>query len=105
NTTIGGAGTLTLSGVVDDAASSFSLSKVGAGTLILGNANTFDGGVTLTTGNLSGGNNTAFGTDTVTLTGGKLIANSAGLNFGNAISLGASANIGGSNDFTLSGVV
>ncbi|MFH1044538.1 MAG: autotransporter-associated beta strand repeat-containing protein, partial [Pseudomonadota bacterium] len=49
-TTIGGAGTLTLNGIVDGGA--VALTKVGAGTLALGGANTYSGGTNVNGGTL-----------------------------------------------------
>ena len=50
NTTFGGAGIGTISGAIADGLSSFSVTKLGAGTLTLTNTNTFDGGFSLSGG-------------------------------------------------------
>jgi autotransporter-associated beta strand protein len=52
---------LTLSGVINDGGSTYSLTKAGAGTLQLSGANTFTGGVTLNAGILDINNATALG--------------------------------------------
>ena len=69
-------GNLTIGGVISG--SGFSLTKAGAGTLILGGANSYTGGTTLSAGNLainnsgSGGTTSAIGTGTLTISGGTL---------------------------------
>jgi autotransporter-associated beta strand protein len=64
--------TLTVGGTITDGASSFSLTKQGAGALTLAGANTFDGGVTLGAGTLNINNAAALGTGTLTISGGTL---------------------------------
>ncbi|MFZ4768211.1 MAG: autotransporter-associated beta strand repeat-containing protein, partial [Roseimicrobium sp.] len=64
--------TLTVSSLVTDGASSFSIDKQGTGALTLSGANTFDGGVTLTAGTLNIGNASALGTGTLVISGGTL---------------------------------
>ncbi len=66
---IGGTGSLTISSVISGA---YSLSKSGAGELILSGANTFSGGVTVSAGTLTLSNASALGTGNVTLAGGTL---------------------------------
>jgi fibronectin-binding autotransporter adhesin len=68
------ASTLTMSGVVGDGGNGYSLTKAGAGTLLLSNANTFSGGVTLSAGILDIGNATALGggAGTFTITAGTI---------------------------------
>jgi autotransporter-associated beta strand protein len=56
-----------------------SLTKLGAGTLVLPNANTYSGGTTISAGILQIGKNTALGSGPVTLDGGTL---QAGASFG-----------------------
>ena len=67
----GGATAITLTtGVIDDGASSFSITKNGSGTFVLTNANTFDGGVVLNAGLLNVNHTNALGTGTLTINGG-----------------------------------
>ncbi len=81
-------GTLTFGGVIDDGASTFGLTKAGAGALTLAGANTFGGGptgVTLNAGTLNINNAAALGTGTFTIAGGTINNTSgAALNTTNA---------------------
>ncbi|MEZ0385476.1 MAG: beta strand repeat-containing protein, partial [Verrucomicrobium sp.] len=70
-----GNNTLNAGGIISGA---FALSKAGSGTLTLGGANTFSGGMTLSAGTLNLGNASALGTGTFTIAGGTL--NTAGTN-------------------------
>ena len=69
-------GNLTVGGIISG--TSFSLTKTGAGALILGGANSYTGGTTLSAGTLainnsgSGGTTSAIGTGTLTISGGTL---------------------------------
>ena len=103
---VGGGSTLTESGVIDDAANSFSLTKAGSGTLALTNANTFDGGTTVNAGTLSTNNAGALGTGSVTAPAGTSLNI---LNTGtmpNALVIGGTAlTASGSGALTLSGDV
>ncbi len=71
------ASNLTVGGVVSGA---FKLTKAGSGTLTLGGANTFTGGVALTAGQLNINNASALGTTagTFTISGGTTIDNTSG---------------------------
>jgi autotransporter-associated beta strand protein len=79
NWAIAGSGTLTVSGVVDDGPSTYSVTKAGTGTLILGNAttaNTYGGGTTLSAGTLQlGAANAIPSSGIVTFSGGTLAGN------------------------------
>ena len=70
------ASTLTVGGAIGGA---FSLTKAGAGNLILSGANTFSGGVTLSSGILYINSSTALGTGTFTINGGSIDNSSGGL--------------------------
>ena len=63
DTSFGGTGGLALVGVIDDVASSFSIEKVGAGTVQLEAANTYDGTTTVTAGTLAVTHQSALGTN------------------------------------------
>jgi autotransporter-associated beta strand protein len=111
NVTVGvTAGSLDLSGVVSG--TGFALSKVGAGTLQLDGANTFDGGVTDSVGIILADNNAALGTGTATIASGATLDLSGGITVANNLSItgagvspqGALVSIGGMNN-TFSGPV
>jgi autotransporter-associated beta strand protein len=97
--------TLTTTGVV----SGTSLTKSGAGTLVLNGANTYTGGTALTAGQITVGTNSALGTGTLTMTGGTtLAAGVTGLTTANAIvTLGAATINSGATPatYTISGVI
>ncbi|MFB2803333.1 Ig-like domain-containing protein [Shewanella seohaensis] len=87
-----------------------SLTKTGAGRLILTNTNnstSYSGGVTVMTGELSIGSDDVFSSGTLTLNGGTLTNNSASFTFDNDIVLGASGGtvqvVGAGQTVTLSG--
>lgn len=79
DSSVGGAGTLTLNET--------------GGTLVLSGANTYAGGTTLSAGTLGVANNASLGGGTLTLDGGTLQTQAALTGFGNAISLGGSATV------------
>ncbi len=65
--------TATITGVIGDGGNNYQLVKAGSGTLVLNNANTFSGGISMTAGNLILGNNGAAGTgSTVAYSGGSV---------------------------------
>ncbi|PWF63581.1 hypothetical protein CBX96_09840 [Shewanella sp. BC20] len=87
-----------------------SLTKTGAGRLILTNTNnstSYSGGVTVMTGELSIGSDDVFSSGTLTLNGGTLTNNSASFTLDNDIVLGASGGtvqvVGAGQTVTLSG--
>jgi autotransporter-associated beta strand protein len=86
-----------------------SLTKAGAGTLVLNGTNTYSGGTTLSAGTLRVGNNAALGTAAVALNSGTLSSDSSAtralannLTVGGAVTLGDATNNGA---LTLSGTV
>lgn len=82
NTTmdIAGSGSLTISSAITGA--SRSITKDGAGELILSGANTYSGGVTLNAGTLTLSSASALGTGALTLAGGTLRLNTASVTLG-----------------------
>lgn len=72
------------------------LAKNGAGTLRLGGANTFAGGINITAGTVSAGTNTAFGTGIITTTGG-IITSTAVRTFNNNLNINGTVGFSGAN--------
>ncbi|MEZ0274242.1 MAG: autotransporter-associated beta strand repeat-containing protein, partial [Roseimicrobium sp.] len=66
------ANTLTANGAIGDGADNFLLTKAGAGTLTLGGASTWSGGMTLSAGTLNINNSSALGTGSFTINGGTI---------------------------------
>lgn len=79
------------------------LVKVGTGTLLIENANTYSGGTTVTAGEVRYNSTDAFGTGTITLAGGTTFAAKAGADGGNAEGRYTFANEDIANDIVLSG--
>jgi autotransporter-associated beta strand protein len=84
--TFGGSGMLVSAATVDLKSAvvlgaalggAYSLTKLGAGALTLGGANTFSGGVTVNAGSVFAGSNSAFGTGTIALNTGTTLASDA----------------------------
>jgi hypothetical protein len=97
-------GTVDFTGVLDDGASSFAVTKgAGTGTVVLGNANTYHGGTIFTAGTIALGNNAALGTGTFTINGGTVLASGGARSLSNALTLGGNFTVGGTNNLTLSG--
>jgi fibronectin-binding autotransporter adhesin len=67
----------------------FALVKIGAGTFTLNGANAYSNGTTINQGRIVMGTDTALGTGPVTLNGGAMERNAAGVTVANAISIGA----------------
>ncbi|HEY1188231.1 MAG TPA: autotransporter-associated beta strand repeat-containing protein, partial [Gemmata sp.] len=86
------AGALTISGAIGDGASSFGLTKTGAGTLTLSGTNTYDGTTTISAGTLGVATDANLGSGTLALDGGTLGVTSSGSvpTIDNAISVGSS---------------
>ncbi len=93
---------LTLSGLVNGAGG---LTKRGTGKLTLNGANSFQGGVDLTGGNLAVGHDAALGEGTLTVRNAGTLEASRAVTLANNVQLSASLALGGSNDFTLNGVI
>lgn len=93
------AGSLVVNGVVNDGASSFSITKSGNGSLTLGNDNTFDGGLNVSTGTLILGSNGAAGTGTLTLSNSATVQGISGTRtINNNLSIGGNLTFSGSED-------
>jgi len=119
NLTLGGTNTdaNTVAGVIADTGSgstlkTISVVKQDAGTWILSGANAYTGGTTLINGVLRAGHNDAFGTGTLTLSGGTLASDDAtARTLTNAVTLSGVAQVTltestiGTGDLTLSGTV
>ncbi len=75
----------TQSGAISESGGSYSLTKVGTGTLLLTSSNSYSGGTVVSTGTLTVGNTSAFGTGNITQNGGTI-------NFGNSV---RQLNVGG----------
>ena len=71
------ASTINANAVISDGGNNFSITKTGAGTLMLSGANTYGGGLTLSTGTLQLNSAGAPGTGTFTINGGT-ITNTSG---------------------------
>jgi autotransporter-associated beta strand protein len=90
NTTINAQpGTLTMNGVIDDAAPNFTLTKTGTGELRLNAPNTYGGGTAVNTGTLIVGNGAALGSGGVTVAAGASIE-LGGVNVANTLTINGS---------------
>jgi autotransporter-associated beta strand protein len=78
--------TLTVNGVVSDNGASATLTKAGAGTLLLGAANTFTGGVNINAGTLAITNGGGAGPGTIAITNATL-RTTANMTVGNPVTL------------------
>jgi uncharacterized repeat protein (TIGR01451 family) len=105
NRTLGIVAPTTISGVVGESGGSWTLTKTGAGALVLTGANTYSGGTALTAGTLTVGNNSALGTGTLTVTGGVLSATGAAVILANTVTLGGNLTVGGTVALAFSGAV
>ena len=99
-------GTGTISGVVSG---SFALTKRGAGRITLSNANTFNGGVTITNGILQLNNNSAAGSGTIALaaggsnTGGTRVAINGGVTIANNVTIPSTTGAAGRGNIEYAG--
>ena len=119
NLTLGGTntGANTISGAIANTGSGINLKTISvvkqeAGTWILSSSNAYTGGTTLINGVLRAGHNNAFGTGTLTLSGGTLASDGAtARTLTNAVTLSGVAQVTltestiGTGDLTLSGPV
>jgi autotransporter-associated beta strand protein len=92
--TIDGTGDINLAGVISSTTAGNGIVKNGAGVLVLSAANTFNGGVTLNDGWIRAGNNSALGTGTLTVNGGKLSSGTAVRSLANTYILGGDLVLG-----------
>lgn len=99
--------TATLSGVISDGTAVGSLSKFGAGNLVLAGANSYSGDTFVNDGTVTVANSLGFGTSDVFVGGGTtLAAGATGLNVANAIQLNGPVTIDtAANMLQLSGIV
>jgi len=87
-------GTMTISGLIDDGALTRTLTKVGAGMLVLSHANTYKGATTVSAGILTLNNAQAAGNTDITVASGASLQAGAGLTINNAVFLNGSG-VGG----------
>lgn len=102
---IGGTNNIALGGLISGGAG---LAFNGSGTLALNGPNTFGGGVDLSSGNLSAGNNLALGSGALNVLGSAgLSAGVPGISLGNDVDIagGATLSLGGANALALNGTV
>lgn len=80
--------TQTLSGIISDGASSYSITKKGLGLMTLSGVNAFDGGVTIEAGKLTASHNFALGTGAATVSeGAQLFLNGISGAYANALTI------------------
>ncbi len=94
-----------ISGIISnsDSGTPASLTKTGGGTLVLANANTLDGGVTVSAGTLGIGDDLALGSGLLTLSGGGVQATDAAHIIANDVRLASSSIVNGANGLTFTG--
>jgi autotransporter-associated beta strand protein len=100
--TVTGNTDLTLTGVVSGA---HTVAKTGTGTLVLSGANTFTGGVHVSSGVLAVGGNNVLSTGAVTLDGGAIRSEGAPRTVYNTIDVASASSVTGSTELTLAGAV
>ena len=102
------AGSVGITGVISEGTAGKSITMNGAGTLILGNANTYTGGTIMGSGTVQVGNNASLGTGSLSFSAAATLQAGATVALANNISVasGATANIDSqANTLTLSGIV
>jgi len=98
--------TLSIQTILSESGGARSLTKTGAGTLLLGSANSYTGGTTLTAGTLGLGSSTALGSGGLTINGGRLASSVSARTITNAVTVGGNFTLGGlSNSITLNGTM
>ncbi|MGV3660041.1 MAG: autotransporter-associated beta strand repeat-containing protein [Prosthecobacter sp.] len=97
----------TVSGFISNSATGApaGLTKTGAGTLRLTQANTYDGSTTVSAGLIALGHNQALGAGTVTLAGGGLQADGAARTIANNVVIAGAAAVTSAQNLTLTGSV
>jgi autotransporter-associated beta strand protein len=105
--TLSGTSTATseLRGTLVDSSAATSVTKSGTGLWQLSGANTYTGNTTLSAGTLVTGNNSAFGTGTLLLSGGTLRGDGTARTLANPVNLSASSTIGGASNLTFTGTL
>ncbi|MDR6522549.1 outer membrane autotransporter protein [Variovorax paradoxus] len=99
---VGGTDDLTLNGPIGGGGS---LIKTGTGTLVLGGANDFGGGVTLQAGTLGVGTGTSLGMGALTVSGAATLTSSADVALANDVTLNGALNVAGAKNIALGGLV
>lgn len=95
---------LAISGVISDGSvTGSSVSKTGAGNLLLSEANTFTGGLTLSAGTLTLANNNAVGAGNLTLGSAAIQASGGSITLANALSLAGDTTFGGTEALIFTG--
>jgi|GEM_PF-809420 len=101
--TFNNTGLITFNGVIGQSSNGKKLTKAGSGTLVLGNANTFSGGLVISAGTVVLGNNSAAGTGALTINNAAVQAGGGARTIGNSVTLGGNVALTGTNDLTFSG--
>lgn len=97
---------VTFTNAIGENAAGRSFTKTGTGTLILGGANTFSGGLVLSAGTLGLGHNSAAGTGPLTINGGTTIqADTVPVVLANATTFAGDFTVGGALDLSIGGAV
>lgn len=91
--TFGTGNSTIIAGLITGTGIGATLTKEGAGTVTMLNANTFNGGVFLTQGQITIGNNTALGGGLLTMSGGTTLSIESGISASNNIALNGAVNM------------
>ncbi|MDD4889798.1 MAG: autotransporter-associated beta strand repeat-containing protein [Phycisphaerae bacterium] len=97
----GGAYTTTFSGAIGDGGLGYGFTKLGAGTLIFGGANSYTGPTNVNLGTLSFNNVAQFGTNALALNGGSLAYTGPAATLNAALTMTAAASLNITNKLTL----